>query len=232
MNGLLSKLGRGDLDQRIAISVINGEEHLEFEGSIGLTFFTKRLAWWIVGYNERDKVSPVEGLTAVAMMQRKENWYYWLPKQSGDEGTVKFVESHYGDIRKVSDTVALRNVFAQVIDFYNLKRGIGAGAVMARIKFHPGGGSAIKKLNCSLNEAAGLLYMIRDLRIGSIGDDIYTNGFFNTVSVKKVVEKPIARKPSPFAESRPGPADSEKRLADARLARAFEASAGNALYAP
>ncbi len=183
MLSLLSK-DRGDLDQRISVFATGKEEHFIKEDGIDLNIFTRAMAHWLLGAPNRDKIEPSEKIIAVALAKHKEDWYYWQATGSNTEKTSELLSTVYANIHHRTEKEAGRIVHASVLVFFNLGREERAEEPVAKVRFHSGGGSVLYALDCTTNEAAGLLYALRDCHIG-VGGDIYTTGFFNFVQVKK-----------------------------------------------
>lgn len=184
MNLLLSF--RGDLDQRMAVTIENGQEYVFFKGNLPLIFAVIKMSQWLVGYKGRDDLEPADNLIAVAIVKGK----YFVPNQArfdlGDVATV------CEGIDELDEEDKKFIAYAQTITLYNGDReGAGLKRPVAIIKRPPGGDHQLRYLNASLNEMAGVLHQLRSLHI-TIGEHSSLNEFFTQVPIKKLVipEKP------------------------------------------
>ena len=208
MFSLLSR-DQGDLDQRVEISVIDGEEHYRRKESILLESFMSHMAHWLLGSPHFNEIEPSDDIVVAALMKHKDKWCYWPTGTNAD--TKGFLQTVYPSLHLRTEDESRKIVHATQLAFFNPAREHDAKIPIAKIRFHAGYSSMLYDLDCSMNEAASLLHAIRGCNL-SVKTDVYTEAFLTYKQVRKTPstevaksEKAYGRKAAIFGKKNPEP---------------------------
>ena len=176
MLALLSK-SRGDLDQRLKISQVNGEEHYNFSGVMLFSVFAVSMSQWILG--SKIKLNPVGEILAIAMIKDR----YWVP--NGSSANAGVVSAIVGGRREVpSDRQQI--VFAEELYFYNIRRESKMTSPIAKIRCRSCGGRSYELvfLDCTTEEAILLINKASRLNINHALNDVRVETLINEYPVR------------------------------------------------
>lgn len=172
MLALLSK-SRGDLDQRLKISQVNGEEHYNFSGVMLLSVFAVSLSQWVLGSKFKDLQLVGEMLTVATIGNQ-----YWIPDHiSVSDGVIAEIvgpkREVTGDKRQI--------VFANELLVYNIRRETKRSSPVAKIRCRSCGGRSYEllQLDCSVEEAILLIHEISSLNVNQAIHDIRVETLMN-----------------------------------------------------
>lgn len=216
MLGLLSG-DRGTLDVHMKVFAKGEEEHLRFEGRMMMEFAVRLVARWLGGYQLRNEIEPVDGLVVMMLFRGK----YWIAERAkASDETIREICAGMSELRDETKKV---NFLAQEVRIFNPAREKNVARPLMRMRKLPGvENQELLYLDCSLDEAAGLLYVVKGLHLG-LCTDIYSQEFFSAVPLKKApppVEK-TRKKSAELRENEPKNA-SGSLSADAALYRKLQ----------
>lgn len=215
MLGLLSR-DRGTLDVHMKVFANGGEEHLRFEGRMMMEFAVKLVSQWLGGYPERDKIEPTDGLVVMMLFRGK----YWIAERAkASDEKIREICAGMSELRDENKKV---NFLAQEVRIFNPAREKNAARPLMRMRKLPGAkNQELLFLDCSLDEAAGLLYAIKGLNLG-LCTDIYSREFFSAVPLKKPAPVEKVRKKSALPGQIEPKSSSGNLSADALLYRKLQ----------
>ena len=160
--------GRGDLDQRMTVSVKNGEERYFYTGNMPYEVAAKGLAKWILG-GTIAQGATADRLLAVGVDKGR----HWLLNSRGEQDQQFFAKVLHGQPVQPTDKQLL--ICARDIILYNTGRHDLAENPVAtmHLRLLPSNGGLssdgvaleLRYLDATVPEVAGILHLISEMRL-------------------------------------------------------------------